>query len=129
MHRLLSALFVFCSAAVATYATEINLTPKASVRELDGIQFPQLEFADGKRTITYESPRGWTYAPAGEHRIAFYVPDKVQADASIEWVKQPLLLTADGLKQIETAAAGLLPNGSQDVTVAKLTPSSLRVNG
>jgi hypothetical protein len=130
MHRSLFLILITLGPVTAlTYADEINLTPKSSVREQDGIHFPQLEFADGKKTITYEPPRGWTCSGGGTQRVTLNVPDKVQADAAIGWAAQPVVFDEEGLKQVRALAPTLLARGSEDVKIVSEIANPLRMNG
>jgi hypothetical protein len=131
MNRSILALLVIALAPAAARA-EINLTPKPSVRELDGVRFPQLEFADDTATITYEAPRGWTYTTDSPRRLVLRPQDKVQADANIEFVKnaQPTVFDDAGVKRLKDEFPALLPKDSEQIAFAgEGEKNPLQING
>ncbi|MEA3186656.1 MAG: hypothetical protein QOD99_486 [Chthoniobacter sp.] len=110
---------------------EINLTPTASVRVLDGCSFPQLEFHDEGKTITYEPPAGWSYASGGKNALTLRPKNKVQADAKIEVAASPLPLQFDpeNLKVLQARVTASLPAQSEKIEVAEPLVDSLKIGG
>ena len=45
------------SLLIAPARAELDLTPKLSEYELDGVKFKQLAFSDGSKIVTYAPPR------------------------------------------------------------------------
>src|ERR1700730_1105134 len=75
-----SCIAFFLASAVSVLG-QIDLTPTASTRELEGIKFPELLFKDGNRKIAYDPPAGWTYS-GNSKSLALRSADKT-AEASI----------------------------------------------
>jgi hypothetical protein len=109
---------------------EINLTPEASVRELDGCKFPQLEFRDGPKKITYELPRGWTYLARDKQTLALVPPNKDLVSAKIKFIPTPgaLVLDEAQLKRLKETAPQLLPPEGKILTEPTITPNPLLLN-
>ena len=117
-----------CAFGVAR--AEINLTPEPSVRELDGCKFPQLEFRDGAKKITYELPRGWTYLARDKTTLALVPPNKDLVSAKIKFIPTPGTLTLDEpqLKRLKETAPQLLPPEGKILTEPTITPNPLLFN-
>ena len=123
---------VFCFVLFAAAArSEINLTPIASVRELEGCKFPQLEFRDGPTRITYEAPKGWKYMSRDAHTLVLFPPDKGVVSARIQFLASlaPLVLDAAQLKVLKDSAPSLVPPESKIIGEATITPNPLEMNG
>jgi hypothetical protein len=110
-------------------AEEINFTPVRSVREFEGIKFPQLEFAQGKQKITYEQPRGWTYA-GNASRIKFTPPSVSQAFGEIGQTPLPAPQNFDEptLKALQEQAVASLPSESGDVSIVATKKNPIMIN-
>src|SRR5713226_7417973 len=93
MTRLAAIAVMACAISVARAG--INLTPIPSVRELDGCKFPQLEFRDGPRKITYEMPKGWSCMSQDEHTLALMPPNKDLVSVKIKSIPTPGPLVLD----------------------------------
>jgi hypothetical protein len=109
---------------------EINLTPKPSVRELEGCKFPQLEFRDGGKKITYEPPKGWTYLLRDTQTLALIPPNKDLVSVKIKFIPTPgtLVLDEAQLKRLKDTAAQLLPPEGKILTEPTITPNPLLLN-
>lgn len=116
-----------CSAAAA----DIDLTPIPSFRELEGCKFPQLEFREGAKTITYETPKGWRYVARDPHTIMLYPPNTSVVSARIQYMRStaPLLLDEPQMKFFKDSASTLLPPDSQIIGEPNITPRPLEING
>ena len=112
--RLLSLLFA------ASVAQGLDLTARQTMRELEGIRIPQLEFEDGTKRVIYMPPDGWTHS--GQSRsLLLGVPDRPSSTAEIrliavvsdeerampmgEWIKR-LLPTGTGVPEIVREVEG-----------------------
>lgn len=109
---------------------EVNLTPTRSVRELEGCKFPQLEFRDGERKITYEPPRGWEAVGRDRYTLALDPPHKSMVSAKIKFIATPGRLTLDEaqLKYFGDTAHLLLPEESRMMADPVITPTPLLIN-
>lgn len=131
MSSRLSALVLAAVFATAGGArAEINLSPKETVRDLEGAKFKQLEFTDGTKTVTYEPPRGWTHAAQNGAQLNLYPPGKVQADAAIRVIplQRPLTLDEAGRKLLQQQMLDSLPRGAEQVTLVEQETSPLLLN-
>jgi hypothetical protein len=110
---------------------EINLTPNYSVRELDGCKFPQLEFRDTDKKITYELPKGWTCASRDKFTLALLPPSKDMVSAKIKFIPTPGPLVLDDvqLKHFKETASQLLPPESVISGEPTIAPDPLLLNG
>ena len=108
---------------------ELQLTPSLVEREGDGCKFKQLAFRDGEKTITYLSPRGWSYSGSAT-QLTLRPPNKTQAEANITKIplSQPGQFDDDTLKKLVTEAVARVPNGSSNVTVESLEKNPLVIN-
>src|SRR4029077_13994808 len=69
----------------ASAHADLDLTPKLSHYELDGVEFKQLAFSDGSKIVTYAPPRGWDYSGSAT-RLTLRPPGKSKAEATIKKV-------------------------------------------
>jgi hypothetical protein len=109
---------------------DINLTPQPTVRELEGCKFPQLEFRDGTRKLTYELPKGWTYLPRDSQTLALIPPHKDSVSAKIKFIPTAGTLTLDEeqLRRLKETAPQLLPTESRIMLEPVITPNPLLFN-
>lgn len=122
--KLLVPVLVFASAFPAVGA-QINLTPEYSVRELEGCKFPQLEFRDGNRKITYEAPSGWQAIVRDSQTLALSPPGKDMVSAKIKFIPTPgqLVLDESQLQYFKDTAHLLLPAESRIMVEPTITPN------
>ena len=108
----------------------IDLTPTSSTYKLEGIKFPEILFHDGKKTISYDPPFGWTYSGTST-RCTLQPPGKVQAQASIELASSPQARAFDEerIKQLKASVATLLPAGAESVEITSAERDPLQING
>jgi hypothetical protein len=108
----------------------IDLMPTPSTYKLEGIKFPEILFHDGKKTISYDPPFGWTYNGTST-KCTLQPPGKAQAQASIELASSPKTRGFDEerIKQLKATAATLLPAGSENVEIASAELDPLQING
>src|SRR2546423_10122201 len=89
---------------------ELDLTPKPSQYELDGVTFKQLAFSDGSKTVTYTPPRGWDYS-GNAAQLTLEPPGKDQAEARISKVplSQPGNFDEEMVKKLVQEVMGSIP--------------------
>lgn len=104
--------------ALQTSKAGIDLTPTPAEYRAEGITIQQLIFKDGKRRISYEPPRQWTYR-GGASRLQFTPPDQTFAEGVIEAISAPSAKPFDEttVKALEAQVMSTLPPGSQGATV------------
>ena len=117
--------------AVGLVRAEINLTPQYSVRELEGCKFPQLEFRDGAKKITYEPPPGWQAMARDSQTLALTPAGKDMVSAKIKFfpTQGRLVLDEAQLQHFKDTADQLLPAESRIMTEPTITPNPLLLNG
>ena len=125
------AAVVMVAVAVNLAQAEINLTPAYSVRVLDGCKFPQLEFREGAKKITYELPKGWTCTAPDKFTLTVVPPGKDMVSAKIKYlpIPGPLVLDEVQLNHFKQTANQLLPPESILNGEPTVTPDPLLVNG
>lgn len=117
--------------AVGFVQAEINLTPSHTVRELEGCKFPQLEFRDGQRKITYEPPPGWQAIARDTQTLGLTPPGKEMVSAKIKFfpTQGRLILDEEQLQRFKDTADQLLPPESRLMAEPKVTPAPLLLSG
>jgi hypothetical protein len=100
---------------VAAARADLQLTPRTSQYEGDGVKFKQLAFSDGAKEITYSPPREWDYSGSA-NQLTLHPPNKSQAEATISKVSLPKLASFDDetLKKLVEEALASVPRGSTD---------------
>jgi hypothetical protein len=102
---------------VAAARADLQLTPRTSQYEGDGVKFKQLAFSDGgAKEITYAPPCGWDYSGSA-NQLTLHPPNKSQAEATISKVSLPKLASFDDetLKKLVEEALASVPRGSTGV--------------
>jgi hypothetical protein len=102
---------------VAAARADLQLTPRSSQYELDGVKFKQLAFSDGGvKEITYAPPRGWDYS-GSDNQLTLHPPNKSQAEATISKVSlaQPASFDDKTVKKLADEAIASVPHGSTNV--------------
>jgi hypothetical protein len=124
------AFFGMVAGAFSVARAEINLTPTYSVRELDGCKFPQLEFRDADKRITYELPKGWTCMAHDKSTLALMPPNNDSVSAKIKFIPTagPLVLDEVQLNHFRETAYQLLPPESKMMAEPAITPDPLLLN-
>ena len=123
--RILPLLLVMSVCAHA----QIDLTPHASTRELEGIQFSRLEFRDGNATITYEPPRKWQTFGRGATKLMLVPPDATQAQATIESVQETLPdFDEQGIELLKQRTLNLVPKASEQHAMEAAEVNSIVLN-
>ena len=125
-------IFVLASAVIALRAgAQLNLTPTVSERMQEGIPFPQLCFSDDGKKVTYEQPRGWSYSVQSQQKIAFYPPQKAEAQAEIEagFPLVPPQFDEEGVKKLKATFLNLIPKDSEKVEIGAGQKNPVLING
>ncbi|MEY2488517.1 MAG: hypothetical protein QOC70_459 [Verrucomicrobiota bacterium] len=113
---------------VAAAHAELQLTPKVSEYKADGATLKRLEFSDGGKTVTYQSPRGWEYSGSAT-QLTLRPPIKPQAEAIITRVplSQPGSFDEDSLKKLVSDAVALAPKDSENIRVVSQQRNPLMI--
>lgn len=103
---------------VASARAELLLTPRVSEYKAEGATFKRLEFSDDRKTVTYQSPRGWEYS-GNSTQLTLRPPGKVQAEATITRfpLSQPGSLNEQSAKKLVGEATAQVPRGSENISV------------
>jgi hypothetical protein len=102
---------------VAAARADLQLTPRTSQYEGDGVKFTQLAFSDGgAKEITYSPPRGWNYS-GDANQLTLYPPNKSQAEATIFKIplSQPASFDDETVDKLVDEALASVPTGSTSV--------------
>lgn len=119
------------SIAISARGGDLDLTPRISTYELDGITFKQLSFSDGgSKPITYSPPDGWTYS-GGASKLTLRPPNSQQIEATISRVKlsEPESIDEESVKKLADEVVASLPQGSIEVTVRSEEMDPVMING
>ena len=116
------------SLLIASAQADLDLTPKLSHYELDGVQFKQLAFSDGSKVVTYAPPRGWDYSGSAT-QLTLRAPGKSQAEATIKKVplSQPARFDEGTVKKLVQEAIASAPAGSTDIQLVSQDKNPLMI--
>jgi hypothetical protein len=116
------------SLLIAPARAELDLTPKLSEYELDGVKFKQLAFSDGSKIVTYAPPRGWDYSGSAT-LLTLRPPGKSQAEATIKKValSQPASFDEGTVKKLVQEAIASVPPGSTDIQLVSQEKNPLMI--
>lgn len=106
----------------------VDLTPRPTHYEVEGLKFPCVAFQSGSRQISYTPPEGWRLSGGGS-RLTLSPKQVTQADATIE-ILPPLApgsaLSADALMKL---ACDALPRSAEKVEHLGSKENPLRIDG
>lgn len=114
-----SLTLVLSGALFTSFAhAELLLTPKLSEYKGEGATFKRLEFSDGGKTVTYQSPRGWEHS-GNSTQLTLRPPGKAQAEATIIRfpLSQPGSLNEESAKKLVGEVIAQVPRGSENISV------------
>jgi hypothetical protein len=113
---------------ITSVRAELDLTPKPSQYEVDGVTFKQLAFSDGSKTVTYTPPRGWDYSGSATQLI-LQPPNKGQAEGKITKVtlSQPASFDEATVKKLVQEMTTSVPDGSTDVQLVSQEKNPLMI--
>jgi hypothetical protein len=106
----------FCTASAQA---ELQLTPKISAYEADGVKIELLAFSDeGGKKITYSPPRGWGYSGSST-KFSLRPPGIPQAEGTIVRISlnQPAVFDNQTMKTLAAEVIASVPAGSTNVTL------------
>lgn len=110
---------------------QIDLTPKDTFYEVEGIQVPNVSFRNGARNVTYSPPSDWTLSGGGQ-KLSLIPKDKIQAEASISVLttREPAPpATEENLKLYTEVVAKLLPREASKIEVLEAGICPLQISG
>jgi hypothetical protein len=115
---------------IASARAELQLTPKVVEYKADGAILKHLEFSDGGKTVTYQSPRGWDCTGSAS-QLTLRPPNKAQVEATVTRVplSQPGSFDEESLKKLVSDAVALVPKGSENVSVVSQEKNPLLIQG
>jgi hypothetical protein len=114
---------------VVSAQAELQLTPKISRYEADGVKLELLAFSDGGgKEITYSPPRGWEYS-GSPTKFTLRPPGKPQAEGTIARISldQPALFDDPTMKKLAAEVLASVPGGSTNVTVVSQEKNALLI--
>jgi hypothetical protein len=116
------------SLLIASARADLDLTPKLSHYELDGVKFQQLAFSDGSKIVTYAPPRGWDYSGSAT-QLTLRPPGKSQAEATIKKIalSQPASFDEETVKKLVQEAIASVPPGSTDIQLVSQEKNPLMI--
>jgi hypothetical protein len=118
------------SLLIAPARAELDLTPKPSEYELDGVKFKQLAFSDGSKIVTYAPPRGWDYSGSAT-QLTLRPPGKTEAEAKITKValSQPASFDEETVNKLVQKAIASVPPGSTNIQLVSREKNPLKIEG
>ena len=116
------------SLLIAPARADLDLTPKLSEYELDGVKFRQLAFSDGSKIVTYAPPRGWDYSGSAT-QLTLRPRGKSQAEAKITKValSQPATFDEETVKKLVQRAIASVPPGSTNIQLVSREKNPLKI--
>lgn len=121
-----SKVLLLAAFTLSTADGAIDFTPVPGERNQEGIIFKQLIFREKERKITYEHPKGWSYA--GDSKgVRLTPPNVAQAQADIEQsaLRAPQPIDEAALRD---QAMMTVPAGSQQATIVAEERTPLQIN-
>jgi hypothetical protein len=121
---------LLCFGCASVGHAELDLSPKFSYYELDGLQFRKLVFVENGREVTYVPPRDWDYSGSAT-RLILHPPRKAQAEAAITTTSLP---SGTGLDEAATntlvnETLRSVPVGSTHIAVISQERNPLLIAG
>jgi hypothetical protein len=114
---------------VVSANAELQLNPKISEYQLDGVKLKQLAFSNGTgKDATYSPPRGWDYSGSA-NQLTLHPPNKSQAEATITRLSLPEAASFDDetAKKLVNEALASVPKGSTSVQLVSQEKSPLMI--
>jgi hypothetical protein len=111
--------FTFAVLLLASIArADLQLTPKATEYDLDGVKFKHLVFSDDGRQVTYTPPRGWQYLGTAD-RLVLHPESGSSAEAVISRVKlaQSEVFDDATMKRLSEEVIASVPSTATHVTM------------
>ena len=116
------------SLLIAPARAELDLTPKLSEYELDGVKFKQLAFSDGSKIVTYAPPRGWDYSGSAT-QLTLRPRGKSQAEAKITTIalSQPASFDQETVNKLVQKAIASVPPGATNIQLVSQEKNPLKI--
>jgi hypothetical protein len=130
VQRITYLLFIGLSSTPLLRA-DLDLTPGTAARKLNGASIPELVFSDGPQTVSYESPRGWTYSAVSSREIRFQPPQLSQAETTMQIVPMAEEYRFDEqlIEKLKEDLVRSLPKSSTKIEVISEVNDALLING
>jgi hypothetical protein len=111
-------------------SAEIDFTPRPSTYELEGSRFPNVAFADGRKSVFWTPPVGWKINGSG-NRVDLKVADTPQAAGSFSSVDlaEPLGVDEQNTPKFVEALVASLPREISKPEILAVTRNPLRICG
>ena len=116
---------------VGSASAQIDLTPKDTFYEVEGIRAPNVSFRNGAQDVTYSPPGNWVLSGGGQ-KLSLTPKDKIQAGATISVLptrEAPPAATEENLKLYTEVASKLLPQDATKIEVIEAIVSPLQISG
>lgn len=116
----------FC---IVSAQAELQLTPKVSRYESDGVKIEFLAFSDGGgKEVAYSPPRGWEYS-GSPTKFTLRPPGKPQAEGTIVRISlaQPAVFDDQTMKTLAAEVLAAVPGGSTNVTLISQEKNALLI--
>ena len=114
---------------IVSAQAQLQLTPKISQHEADGVKTELLAFSDGgAKAITYSPPRKWEYS-GSPTKFTLRPPGKPQAEGTIVRISldQPAVFDDQTMKKLAAEVLGSAPGGSTNVTLVSQEKNALLI--
>lgn len=114
---------------IVSARAELQLTPKISPYEADGVKIELLAFSDGSgKAITYSPPRGWEYS-GSPTKFTLRPPGKPQAEGAILRINlsEPAVFDDQTMKTLAAEVLASVPGGSTNVTFVSQQKNPLMI--
>ena len=112
-------------------SAQIDLTPKDTFYEVEGIRVPNVSFRNGDRDVAYSPPGNWALNGEGQ-KLSLTPKNKIQAGATISVLatrEPPPAATEENLKHYTGVASKLLPVDATKIEVIEAIVSPLQISG
>lgn len=130
VHAIKAATAVFLL-TVGSVSAQIDLTPKDTFYEVEGIRVPNVSFRNGAKEVTYSPPGDWVLSGGGQ-KLSLTPKDKIQAGATISVLatREPApAATEENLKLYTEVASKLLPTDATKIEVIEAIVCPLQISG
>jgi hypothetical protein len=128
--RLIRRVFFLLLAGSVFAQAGIDLTPRSTVTQVDGVESPKLEFRDNAVRITYAPPTHWRTLSLSPAKLQLVPPDNASAHATIEVVEAGLsVFDAEGVELRRQQILALTPGQAQDRWIEAEEVNPVAFNG
>jgi hypothetical protein len=121
--------------AIAAFAISakgaLDLAPRPTEFEGEGIKYTRLSFKDDKQDVIYVPPQNWSYRGSSAQLRLSPPPNFSQAEAVVEVVPlaAPQPLNEKGIELVRLQFASTVPPGAQAAKMLSEEPSPVMING